>query len=299
MRLAFEQVSFSYDAPAHAGRQRAGEMPRFALRGINFAIESGEFLGVAGHTGSGKSTLIQHANGLLHPTEGRVALDGVDLAAKAAAREARRRIGLVLQYPENQLFAATVAEDVAFGPRNLGLSEPDVRARVDEALRAVGLDPEAIGSANPFALSGGQRRRAALAGVLAMRPELLVLDEPAAGLDPQGRDEILELVASLRDRGTAVIMVSHSMDDLARLADRILVLDGGRQLMLGRPADVFSHADELRAVGLDVPAAQRVAARLRAAGMPLPQKLYDVESLADAVAEQLRAESFGAPAGRS
>ena len=296
MRLAFEQVSFSYD-DAPAKRRRRGNSATdepaepsraWALRDIDFAIEDGEFFGIAGHTGSGKSTLIQHMNGLLHPTAGRVTVDGADLADKRVAARIRCAVGLVMQYPERQLFAASVAEDAAFGPRNLGLGETEAAERAREALTTVGLDPGVIGPKSPFELSGGQQRRVALAGVLAMRPRLLVLDEPAAGLDPQGRAAILQLVASLHAQGITIVMVSHSMDDLAHLADRILVLANGRQHSLGTPAEVFRRAEDLRAVGLDVPAPNRMADALRAAGMPLARPLYDLKSLADDIAAALR-----------
>ena len=256
----------------------------WTLRDISFSLEDGEFFGIAGHTGSGKSTLIQHMNGLMHPTEGRVLADGQDLSDKKAAQAARGRIGIVFQYPEHQLFAATVYDDVAFGPRNLGLDEDEVDRRVRRALESVHLDFDALRAKSPFELSGGQQRRVAFAGVLAMEPSTLVLDEPVAGLDPHAREEFLNLIAGLHAGGLTVAMVSHSMDDLARLCDRILVLNEGRQFALGTPADVFARADELRAIGLGVPAAQRLANSLRTAGLPLPDGLYDTAALADGVA---------------
>lgn len=280
MPIVFERVSFSYDG---AGGDTA-------LDDICLTVNDGEFLGIAGHTGSGKSTLIQHMNGLLHPTSGRVSAYGVDLADKKAASRLRGRIGLVFQYPEHQLFAATVSQDVAFGPRNLGLPENEIEARVDEALFAVGLDPAAVRDASPFELSGGQQRRVAFAGVLAMKPEVLVMDEPAAGLDPRGREELLGLVSSLHEGGMTVVMVSHSMNDLAKRCDRIVVLSEGRVLREGAPAAVFAHAEELRSVGLDVPAAQAFAMRLRARGFDLPRPLYDAQTLAGDIA-RLHAES--------
>ena len=305
MPLAFEGVSYSYDDPKGRKKKRArrsaqtepaaaatGGARRWALHEVSFTLEDGEFLGLAGHTGSGKSTLIQHANGLLHPTEGRVLFDGRDLADKQAAQECA--VGLVFQYPEHQLFAATVREDVAFGPRNLGLPEDEVAARVSEALALVHLDEADVAERSPFELSGGQQRRVAFAGVLAMRPRVLVLDEPVAGLDPVAREEFLALISELHRTGLSLMMASHSMEDLARLADRILVLAGGEMLRLGTPEEVFSDGEGLRAVGLDVPAAQRFAEQLRAEGFRLPQALYDVESLAADIAAELGAGASAA-----
>lgn len=313
MPIAFEGVSYAYADPERqkkrARRQRrrreAGvieEPPSlekgapawggtadavWALADIDFTLADGEFLGVAGHTGSGKSTLVQHMNGLVHPTRGRVLFDGQDLADKRVAQKCRGKVGLVFQYPEHQLFAATVREDVAFGPRNLGLSTEEVERRVRAALEDVHLDPEEVGGKSPFELSGGQQRRVAFAGVLAMEPRVLVLDEPVAGLDPVAREEFLSLIAELHDAGRAVVMVSHSMDDLARLADRVLVLNEGRLFFLGTPAEVFARGEELRAIGLDVPAAQKLAAELRKEGFDLPRDLYGLESLADDLARAL------------
>ena len=298
--LVFDEVSYSYEPSARergrrarragAGRRRAkwGGAPDavWALDGVSLSVRAGEFLGVAGHTGSGKSTLIQHMNGLLHPQRGRVLLDGRDLADKRVAAEAKARVGVVFQYPEHQLFANTVYEDVAFGPRNLGLDADEVDARVREALARVELDFEAVARKSPFALSGGQQRRVAFAGVLAMRPEVLVLDEPAAGLDPAARRSFLAFVKGLHAQGLTVVMVSHSMDDLAALADRIAVLNEGRLLMEGSPREVFLRADELERVGLGVPAAQHMAGSLIARGVPLDaRRLYDVEALARDLAD--------------
>lgn len=296
MPLAFEGVSYSYDNPKHRGRKQGdkkaavdGKARAWALHDVTFTLNDGEFLGLAGHTGSGKSTLIQHANGLLHPLEGRVLFDGRDLAGKRTAQECRSAIGLVFQYPEHQLFAATVREDVAFGPRNLGLADDEVSERVSEALRMVHLDENDIADRSPFELSGGQQRRVAFAGVLAMRPRVLVMDEPVAGLDPVAREEFLDLIDELHRSGLSFIMASHSMEDLARLADRVLVLHDGEVYRLGTPENVFSDVEGLRAVGLDAPAAQRFAEELRMEGFVLPQRLYDIETLADAIAEQLHA----------
>ena len=278
-----EPPSLEKGAPAWGGTADAV----WALADIDFTLADGEFLGVAGHTGSGKSTLVQHMNGLVHPTRGRVLFDGQDLADKRVAQKCRGKVGLVFQYPEHQLFAATVREDVAFGPRNLGLSTEEVERRVRAALEDVHLDPEEVGGKSPFELSGGQQRRVAFAGVLAMEPRVLVLDEPVAGLDPVAREEFLSLIAELHGAGRAVVMVSHSMDDLARLADRVLVLNEGRLFFLGTPAEVFARGEELRAIGLDVPAAQKLAAELREEGFDLPRDLYGLESLADDLARAL------------
>lgn len=256
----------------------------WALRDITFVLEDGEFLGIAGHTGSGKSTLIQHMNGLVHPTRGQVLCEGGDLADKHVAHQCRGQVGVVFQYPEHQLFAATVYDDVAFGPRNLKLSDDEVDRRVRAALHQVHLPFETVQERSPFELSGGQQRRVAFAGVLAMEPRTLVLDEPVAGLDPLARSEFLDLIEELHVGGLTVAMVSHNMDDLARLADCILVLNEGSQFALGAPAEVFSHPEELRAIGLDVPAAQKLACELRSEGFDLPRALYTAETLADDLA---------------
>ena len=293
-----ENVSFTYDA-AEARRQRkAGKKPApkqakwgnspealWALDNVSLKVFKGEFLGIAGHTGSGKSTLIQHMNGILHPTSGRVVAFGSDIAEKGAANDVRGRVGVVFQYPENQLFAATVAEDVAFGPRNLGLSEEEVSKRVERSLRTVGLNPEEIAARSPFELSGGQQRRVAFAGVLAMEPEVLVLDEPAAGLDPKARKSFLDMVARLHEEGLTVVMVSHNMDDLANLCDRVAVMSEGKLLMEGTPAEVFSRADELTAVGLATTSPEHFANLLREGGLPMPHEELATE---DSIVSYLR-----------
>lgn len=266
------------------------EGKKWALCNITFTLEDGEFLGIAGHTGSGKSTLIQHMNGLIHPTAGRVLVDGVDIADKKAAAAARSNVGVVFQYPEHQLFAANVYDDVAFGPRNMGLSSDEVDARVRESLAQVALDFDEIHEKSPFELSGGQQRRVAFAGVLAMRPTKLILDEPVAGLDPAARNDFLTLISDLHESGLTVVMVSHTMDDLARYCDRVLVLKEGSLFALGTPEEVFSHAEELREIGLGVPSAQKLANDLKETGIHLNGKLYDTESLADALAALYRNE---------
>ena len=257
----------------------------WALRDVSLTVRRGEFLGLAGHTGSGKSTLVQHLNGLIRPQEGSVCALGFDLSSKKDAAAVKAKVGVVFQYPERQLFAETVAQDVAFGPRNLGLPEDEVARRVASSLARVGLDLAAIGDKNPFELSGGQQRRVAFAGVLAMEPEVLVLDEPMAGLDPAARGDFLGLIDRLHREGLTVVMVSHSMDDLANCCDRIVVMNEGAVFAEGTPAQVFARANELKSIGLGVPAAQRMALALAQAGVPLRcDKLYTVEALADELA---------------
>ena len=257
----------------------------WALRDVTLTVRRGEFLGLAGHTGSGKSTLVQHLNGLIRPQEGSVCALGLDLSNKKDAAAVKAKVGMVFQYPERQLFAETVAQDVAFGPRNLGLPQDEVARRVASSLARVGFDFAAIGDKSPFELSGGQQRRVAFAGVLAMEPEVLVLDEPMAGLDPAARRDFLELIGRLHDEGLTVVMVSHSMDDLANCCDRIVVMNEGAVFAEGTPSQVFAHANELKSIGLGVPAAQRMALALAQAGVPLRcDRLYTVELLADELA---------------
>ena len=266
----------------------------WALRNVSLTVRRGEFLGLAGHTGSGKSTLVQHLNGLIRPQEGSVYALGLDLVNKKDAAAVKAKVGVVFQYPERQLFAETVAQDVAFGPHNLGLSQAEVARRVASSLARVGLDLATVGDKSPFELSGGQQRRVAFAGVLAMEPEVLVLDEPMAGLDPAGRSDFLELIDRLHRDGLTVVMVSHSMDDLANCCDRIVVMNKGAVFAEGTPAQVFAHADELKSIGLGVPAAQRMALALAKAGVPLRfDGLYTVESLADELVDLLNGRSDG------
>ena len=258
----------------------------WALCDVSLTVHRGEFLGLAGHTGSGKSTLVQHLNGLIRPQEGSVYALGLDLANKKDAAAVKAKVGVVFQYPERQLFAETVTQDVAFGPHNLGLSQAEVARRVESSLARVGLDLATVGDKSPFELSGGQQRRVAFAGVLAMEPEVLVLDEPMAGLDPAARSDFLELIDRLHHGGLTVVMVSHSMDDLANCCDRIVVMNEGAVFAEGTPAQVFARADELKSIGLGVPAAQRMALALAEAGVPLRRGgLYTVESLADELAD--------------
>lgn len=266
----------------------------WALRDVSLTVRRGEFLGLAGHTGSGKSTLVQHLNGLIRPQEGSVCALGLDLSNKKDAAAVKAKVGVVFQYPERQLFAETVAQDVAFGPHNLGLPQDEVDRRVESSLSRVGLDLSTVGDKSPFELSGGQQRRVAFAGVLAMEPEVLVLDEPMAGLDPAARRDFLELIDRLHRDGLTVVMVSHSMDDLANCCDRIVVMNEGAVFAEGTPAQVFAHADELKSIGLGVPAAQRMALALTEAGVPLRRGgLYTVESLADELVDLLIGRSGG------
>ena len=278
MPIQIEHVDHAY--------MQGTKMSVKALTDVDLTIAEGEFLGIIGHTGSGKSTLMQHLNGLLLPTSGRVLVDGFDTADKKQRAEARKLVGMVFQYPEYQLFEETVKKDVAFGPRNAGLSEEESFARALDAMRLVGLDPERFAEQSPFDLSGGEKRRAALAGILAMKPRYLVLDEPMAGLDPAGRRSILELVGRLRrEEGTTIVMVSHSMDDIAAAADRVLVLDRGRTALLGTPEEVFADPEKLSAIGLNVPTASRIAALLREKGLPVRAGVCRMDDLRDAILE--------------
>lgn len=254
---------------------------KVAIENVTFAAQKGEIIGLIGHTGSGKSTLIQHFNGLLKPTSGRVLINGEDIhQSREMTRAARFAVGLVFQYPEYQLFEETVRRDVAFGPKNMGLEQDEIDRRVEEAIRIVGLPPEVL-EASPFELSGGQKRRVALAGVFAMEPEVLVLDEPMAGLDPVGREEVFQFITGYqRKHGTTVIFVTHSMEDAARMAQRIVVMDSARILMEGTPREVFARADELTKAGLDVPQVTRVLMRLRERGIDIGADAYTTEQAA-------------------
>jgi energy-coupling factor transport system ATP-binding protein len=248
-----------------------------ALDDVSFSVERGEFIGIIGHTGSGKSTLMQHMNGLLKPTSGAVLLDGEDIwKNKKTTRQARFRVGLVFQYPEYQLFEETVYKDIAFGPKNMGLKADEIDRRVREAAGFVGLTEKQL-EASPFDLSGGQKRRVAIAGVIAMEPEVLILDEPTAGLDPVGREGILENIqAYRRAKNATVMMVSHSMSDVARLTDRLLVMNGSKLAMDGTPDEVFRRAQELVEMGLDIPEVTRVFLRLKELGLNV-EPVYSVE----------------------
>ena len=277
MSIVIEHLNYVY--------MQGGPYETKALDDVSLTIHDGEFVGLIGHTGSGKSTLVQHLNGLILPTSGRITVDGMDLADKNTDKRAiRRRVGLVFQYPENQLFEETVAKDIAFGPKNLGLDEAEIDRRVRTAMRRVALDYDKLSQRSVFELSGGQMRRVAIAGVLAMEPQTLVLDEHCAGLDPKGREEILGLISDLhRESGATIVMVSHSMDDVAALAERVIVMNHGKVAMDGAPREVFSRGEELRAIGLDVPQAVELAQKLREKGFDVPEGIYKIEEVRAAV----------------
>lgn len=274
MSIELEHVSFTYS--------KGTPYEKEVLHDISLTIEKGEFVAIIGHTGSGKSTLIQHLNGLLHPTKGKALLDGTDLSGKTKeARAARGKVGMVFQYPEHQLFAETVYEDVAFGPRNLGLTEDEVEQRVREAMQFVGLDYDALAQRSPFNLSGGQMRRVAIAGVVSMKPDYLILDEPSAGLDPGARRDVFREILSLyKKQGIGIIMVTHSMEDALQFANRLLVVYDGRIIMDGKPAALFrERRKELQDVGLDIPEIYKLKDALRAKGLAIPETVTDTASL--------------------
>ena len=288
MPLVVEKLNHTY--------MKGGPYETQALSDISFTIQDGEFVGLIGHTGSGKSTLVQHLNGLLQPTSGRVLVDGTDLADKTADRkQIRCKVGLVFQYAENQLFEETVAKDIAFGPKNLGLDAGEIDRRVREAMRQVSLDYDRISGKSVFDLSGGQMRRVAIAGVLAMKPSVLVLDEPCAGLDPHGREEILGLIRRLhRESGVTIVMVSHSMDDVAQLAERVMVMHRGHLVMDGRPEEIFTRGEELRKMGLDVPQVVQLGEQLRARGYEIPEQIYRMEDMRELLIRLLKKGEYHA-----
>jgi energy-coupling factor transport system ATP-binding protein len=273
--LVCEHLSYTYSS--HEGRIEA-------LRDISCTVNEGECLAIIGHTGSGKSTLLQLMCGLISPTAGRVLLDGEDITSKSVRRRLHTEVGMAFQYPEYQLFAPTVAEDVGFAARNAGLPAEEVTRRVRLAMERVRLDYERYASLSPFELSGGEKRRVALAGVIATEPRILLLDEPAAGLDPAGRREMDAILKRFTQSGMGIVMVTHSMNDVARLAQRVLVLKDGSEVEQGTPLEIFARAEDLRAINLGVPQAEEYAATLREAGLPLPAGLLTLESLADALA---------------
>ena len=269
---------------------------REALRGIDLIIEPGEFIGIIGHTGSGKSTLVQHLNGLLRPTKGVVKVDGNDLHAKGAEKKrVRQRVGMVFQYPEHQLFEESVFDDVAFGPRNLGLTADEVSQRVESALERVGLPASDYATRSPFRLSGGQMRRVAIAGVIALQPEYLVLDEPSAGLDPRGRDEIFDQILQLyHSSGMAVVLVTHNMEDVARLAKRLLVMNQGRIEFDGKPTDLFrDETIPLHEFGISLPGVTSLLRTLRSRGLNVDDTLLDPEEVAGAIEVALSQKRIG------
>lgn len=268
--LQVQNLNFIYSAGTPFRHQ--------ALDNVSFSVERGEFIGIIGHTGSGKSTLMQQLNGLLKPTSGTILLDGKDIwSDKKLTRQARFRVGLVFQYPEYQLFEETVNADIAYGPKNMGLDEEEIQRRVADSARFVGLDPSTL-SKSPFDLSGGQKRRAALAGIMAMRPEVLVLDEPAAGLDPMGRDAILNGICQYqKESGATVIIVSHSMEDMARFCDEIVVMDHAKVRMSGDRDAIFARSDELIDAGLDIPEITKIVWLLRSRGIAVDRSIYTVD----------------------
>ena len=262
---------------------------RAALRDVSLSIQRGEFVGLIGHTGSGKSTLIQHFNGLLKPTSGRVLFDGEDIWKDVKfTREIRFKVGLVFQYPEHQLFEETVYQDISFGPKNMGLSEEEIRARVERAAQFVGITDAEL-QKSPFDLSGGQKRRAAIAGVIAMEPDVLILDEPTAGLDPRGRESILQNIRDYQAaQHAAVVMVSHSMEEIASNVDRLLVMNHGQNAMNGTPAEVFSHAEELVEMGLAIPKMTQLFLALKRRGVPVDTSVFSVEQARQALRPLLK-----------
>lgn len=262
-----------------------------ALKEINLTINEGNFVGIIGHTGSGKSTLVQHLNGLLHPTAGKVTINGVDAALKTEeAKLMRHKVGMVFQYPEHQLFEETIAQDIAFGPKNLGLSDSEVDERVREAMDFVGLDYETYANRSPFQLSGGQMRRVAIAGVVALNPSYLILDEPSAGLDPFGREEIFQKIIDLHaKKGITVVLVSHNMEDISRMANRLIVIDNGQIQLDGKPIDIFMNKrKELQAAGVDVPPVSKLVEHLRDRGLPVSQQVISVDDAVKAIEVALK-----------
>ena len=272
MSIEVKNLTHTYSA--------GGALQQTAIRDVNMVIEEGEFVAIVGHTGSGKSTLVQHLNGLLKPTSGQVLVDGEDMNGEGVnKRLIRQKVGLVFQYPEYQLFEETVAKDIAFGPKNQGLSEEEIDRRVRKAMARVQLDYDKYAERSPFELSGGQMRRVAIAGGLAMEPRYLILDEPAAGLDPKGRDRILGMVKDLHEAGVTVVMVSHSMDDCARLATRMIVMSQGTVVASDTPRKLFAQRELMNSVHLGVPEAAKLCALLREKGIDLPEDLYTQEEL--------------------
>ncbi len=252
---------------------------KVALNDVNLSIEEGEFVALIGHTGSGKSTLIQHINGLLKPTYGKIIIDGIDIASKSVKLSSiRKKVGLVFQYPEYQLFEETIEKDIAFGPKNLGLNDDEINKRVKKAMKIVGLDYDVYKDKSPFDLSGGQKRRVAIAGVVAMEPKVLILDEPTAGLDPKGRDEILERIRELKaEYNMTIILVSHSMEDVAKLATRVLVMHDSKCILDGTPSEVFKEIETLERVGLAVPQVTYLVRELRKKGFNISEDIFTIE----------------------
>lgn len=283
MSIVLDNISYVYGA--HTPYEKK------ALDGVTLEIHEGEFLGIIGHTGSGKSTLVQHLNGLLHPTSGKVTVNDVDLADKTEeARNMRHTVGMVFQYPEHQLFEETIAKDIAFGPRNLGLTEEEVDERVREAMKFVGLDYDTYAERSPFHLSGGQMRRVAIAGVVALNPSYLILDEPSAGLDPFGREEIFDEIIRLhKEKGITVALVSHNMEDISRMATRLIVLDGGHVILDDEPLTIFMHhREELQKAGVDVPPVSVLMETLKHRGLPVSTEVRNVDDAVMAIEKALK-----------
>lgn len=278
MPIKLEAVSYVYGENTPYRKE--------ALKGINLTINEGDFVGIIGHTGSGKSTLVQHLNGLLHPSTGRVTINGVDAALKTEeAKLMRHKVGMVFQYPEHQLFEETIAQDIAFGPKNLGFSDTEVAQRVREAMDFVGLDYETYADRSPFQLSGGQMRRVAIAGVVALNPDYLILDEPSAGLDPFGREEIFQKIMELHEKkGITVVLVSHNMEDISRMANRLIVIDDGQIQLDGKPLDIFmNQREKLQASGVDVPPVSKLIEYLRQRGLSVSQEVISVDDAVKAI----------------
>lgn len=266
-----------------------------AISGVSFNVKDGEILGIIGHTGSGKSTLLQHLNGLLKADEGQISIDGVEITNKNVPLvNIRKKVGLVFQYPEYQLFEDTVEKDVAFGPKNLGLSEDDIKKRVCKALELVGLNLEEYGEKSPFELSGGQKRRVAIAGILAMEPSVLILDEPAAGLDPKSHDEIIKLIKKVnKDEHTIIIFVSHDMDEIEDLADKVIVMNKGKIIMSDTPHNIFAKRDELREISLGVPSITEFIDLLRGYGVPIEKDIFELEAAEEEIYKYLKEKTKG------
>lgn len=261
-----------------------------ALKNVNFEVSNGEFIGLIGHTGSGKSTLIQHLNGLLKATSGKIYIDGMDLTSSdVTLTDIRKKVGLVFQYPEYQLFEETIERDIAFGPSKLNLSEEEITKRVKDAMEMVGLNYEVLKDKSPFELSGGQKRRVAIAGVLAMKPDILILDEPTAGLDPKGRDEILNQIRVVQQTyGTTIILVSHSMDDVSRLVNRLIVMNRGEVAFDGTPRQIFAHQQKMEAIGLGVPKVVELSNKLREQGWEISEDILTLEEMKEAILKEWR-----------
>lgn len=274
MPIVLDSVTYTYGQGTPFEKQ--------ALTGISLTINEGEFIGIIGHTGSGKSTLVQHLNGLLHPTEGQVTVNDINLADKTEeAKQSRHMVGMVFQYPEHQLFEETIAKDIAFGPTNLGLTQEEIEQRVKDAMDFVGLDYKTYADRSPFHLSGGQMRRVAIAGVVAMKPKYLVLDEPSAGLDPAGREEIFaEIMRLHKEQGVTVILVSHNMEDISKMATRLLVIDDGKVLLDGKPIDIFmKYRETLQKAGVDVPPVSQLTAYLNQRGLPVSEEAITIDDV--------------------